>query len=100
MCLLSCKINQHPIEKFFGIQRQSERNSENPEELIKNTENIRVTSGIWIDNILGNCQGGKADDSDVHLDFRSYSLNKYCPAINGYFFQAGFPLLSELYRAP
>jgi len=45
------------------------RNNENPtvSEFIKNTENIRVISGIWIDNILRNCQGYKVDDTDIHM---------------------------------
>ena len=68
-CFLSCKINQDPIEKFFGIQRQFGRTNESPtaSEFIKNSENIRVISGIWIENILGNCRGQRADDSNIHL---------------------------------
>ena len=68
-CFLSCKINQDPIEKFFGVQRQAGRVNENPNvaEFIKNTENIRVIGGIFITNILGNCRGRKHDDLDIQL---------------------------------
>lgn len=77
-CLLSCKINQDPIEKFFGMQRQSGRSNENPtvSEFIKNTENIRVISGIWIDNILGNCRGRKVEDSDIQLAMKPLRKRK------------------------
>jgi len=77
-CLLSCKINKDPIEKFFGVQRQSRRSNENPTvlEFIKNTENIRVISGIWIDNILGNFHGHKVEDSDIHLAMKPLRKRK------------------------
>ena len=77
-CLLSCKINQDPIEKFFGVQRQSGRTNENPtvSEFIKNTENVRVISGIWMDNILGNCRGRKVEDSDIDLAIKPLHKRK------------------------
>ena len=66
-CFLSCKINQDPIEKCFGIQRQAGRVNENPTvaEFIKNTESIRVIGEIFITNILGNCRGRKHDDHGI-----------------------------------
>ena len=69
LCFLSCKINQDPIKKFFGIQRQAGRVNENPNivEFIKNTENMKVIGGIFITNILGNCRGRNHDDHDIQL---------------------------------
>ena len=68
-CFLSCKINQDILEKFFGLQRQAGRCSENPTvaEFIKTTENFRVVCSIWVDDILGNCRGRKLDDTDLQL---------------------------------
>ena len=68
-CFLSCKINQDPLEKFFGVQRQAGHVNENPTvaEFIKNTESVRVIGGIFITNILGNCRGRQHDDHDIRL---------------------------------
>ena len=56
---LSNKINQDPLEKFFGIQRQAGRSSDNPTvaQFIKNTDTIRIINSIWIDDVIGNCRG-------------------------------------------
>ena len=45
----SSRINQDPLEKFFGMQRQSGKANENPTtaEFIKNTENFRIINS-WI----------------------------------------------------
>ena len=55
------RINQDPLEKFFGMQHQSGKANENPTtaEFIKNTENFRIISSIWVDSITGNCRGRK-----------------------------------------
>ena len=47
---LSNKINQDPLEKFFGIQRQAGRSNDNPtvSQFIKNTDTIRIINSIWI----------------------------------------------------
>ena len=60
------------------MQRQSGRSNENPtdSEFIKNTENIRVISGIWIDIILGNCRGRKVEDSDIQLAMKPLRKRK------------------------
>ena len=66
-CFFSARINQDPLEKFFGIQRQSGKSNENPtvSEFIKNTENFRVISSIWMDTIVGNCRGRKSKELDL-----------------------------------
>lgn len=66
-CFFSNRINQDPLEKFFGMQRQSGKSNENPtvSEFIKNTENFRVISSIWMDNVTGNCRGRKSKDTDL-----------------------------------
>ena len=65
---LSAKINQDPLEKFFGMQRQAGRANQNPtvSEFIKNTETFRVISSIWIDDVLGNCRGQKSNETEFH----------------------------------
>lgn len=66
-CFFSSRINQDPLEKFFGMQRQSGKSNENPTaaEFIKNTENFRVISSIWVDTITGNCRGRKSKEIDI-----------------------------------
>ena len=68
LVFLSARINQDPIEKFFGMQRQAGRANQNPTvaEFIKNTETFRVINSIWIDNIVGNCRGRKSNDDDLN----------------------------------
>ena len=65
---LRVRINQDPVEKFFGMQRQAGRTNQNPTvaEFIKNTETLRVINSIWIDNIVGNCCGRKSNECDLH----------------------------------
>lgn len=65
---LSARINQDPIEKFFGMQRQAGRAHQNPTaaEFLKNTETFRVISSIWVDDNVGNCRGRKSNDTDLH----------------------------------
>lgn len=75
-CFFSGNINQDPLEKFFGVQRQSGKSNENPtaSEFIKNTENYRVINSIWIDDIVGNCRGRRLDERD--LDAAKQPLRK------------------------
>lgn len=56
---LSGKINQDPLEKFFGRQRQRGRVNENPSvsEFVKNTQSLRVIGNVCGDTIKGNCRG-------------------------------------------
>lgn len=50
-------LNQDPIEKFFGQQRQRGRTNENPNaaEFMKNTQALRVIN-TTCGNIRGNCR--------------------------------------------
>ena len=63
----SSRINQDPLEKFFGMQRQSGKANENPTtaEFIKNTENFCIINSIWVDSITGNCRGRKSKELDL-----------------------------------
>ena len=67
---LSYVINQDPLEKYFGIQRQSGKSNENPTvfQFIKNSDTIRVIRSIWIDDIIGNCRG---HNTKQHMDFEA-----------------------------
>lgn len=75
---LSSRINQDPIEKFFGMQRQAGRAHQNPTvaEFIKNTETFRVISSIWIDDIVGNCRGRKSNDTNLHAAMQPLKKRK------------------------
>ena len=75
---LSARINQDPIEKFFGMQRQAGRAHQNPTvaEFIKNTETFRVISSIWLDDIIGNCRGRKSNDTDLHAAMQPLNKRK------------------------
>ena len=63
----SSRINQDPLEKFFGMQCQSGKANENPTtaEFIKNTENFCIINSIWVDSITGNCRGRKSKELDL-----------------------------------
>lgn len=65
-CFFSARINQDPLEKFFDVQGQSGKSNENPtvSEFIKNTENFRIISSVWLDTIVGNCRGRKSKEID------------------------------------
>ena len=59
---LSDKINQDPLEKFFGRLRQHGRANQNPTvaEALKNTQTLRVVDSVWVDDLTGsNCRGRK-----------------------------------------
>ena len=64
---LSEKLNQDPLEKFFGCQRQRGRVNENPTaaEFVKNTQSLRVINSICVNNITGNCRGTKHKSYDL-----------------------------------
>ena len=57
--VLSGKLNQDPIEKFFGCIRQSGRVNDNPTvaEALKSTQTLRVVNAIRFSAITGNCRG-------------------------------------------
>ena len=71
---LSEKLNQDPLEKFFGCQRQRGRVNENPSaaEFVKNTQSLRVINSISVSSITGNCRGTKRKSYDLE----SSDLNK------------------------
>lgn len=58
---LSAKLNQDPLEKFFGRVRQFGRVDENPTvaEMLKSTQALKVINSIHLDDIVGNCRGQK-----------------------------------------
>ena len=76
---LSARINQDPIKKFFGMQRQAGRAHQNPTvaKFIKNTETFRVISSIWIDDIVGNCRGRKSNDTNLHAAMQPLKKRKW-----------------------
>ena len=71
----SSKLNQDLLEKHFGRLRQQGSTNDNPTvaEAIKNTQTIRVVNGIWVDDIVGNCRGGKEEK------FIRHDLNEPLP---------------------
>ncbi len=56
---LSQRIQQDPLEKYFGKQRQRGRVNENPtvSEYLKNEQALRVISSINLDVVKGNTRG-------------------------------------------
>ena len=56
---LSERIQQDPLEKYFGKQRQRGRVHENPtvSEFLKNEQALRIISSIDLDIIRGNTRG-------------------------------------------
>lgn len=64
---LSVKINQDPLEKFFGCQRQRGRANENPSaaEFVKNTQSLKVIGSICKDTVKGNCRGSNKRKSTL-----------------------------------
>ena len=65
-CVLSEKLSQDPLEKFFGCQRQSGTN-DNPTvaQFLKNTQNLRVINSICLQEVTGNCKGSKRKSYDL-----------------------------------
>ena len=72
---LTERINQDPLEKFFGMQRQRGRVNENPnvQEFTKNTQALRVINSIC-GSVRGNCRGSK--DETVSTGLENTPLNK------------------------
>lgn len=56
--ILTARINQDPLEKFFGLQRQKGGASDNPnvDQFYKNTQALRVINTVS-GNIRGNVRG-------------------------------------------
>ena len=57
-CLLSNRLCQDPLEKYFGMQRQTGNSNENPTaaEFAKNSETLRLVGNMWFDYSRGNCR--------------------------------------------
>lgn len=66
-CFLSAKLNQDPLEKFFGRVRQFGRVNENPtvSEMLKSTQALKVIDNIHLDDIIGNCRGQKRKGIEI-----------------------------------
>ncbi len=72
-------INQDPLEKFFGMQRQRGGVHDNPnvQEFEKNTQALRVVNAIR-GSVRGNCRGSK--DQQVTVDqIENHPLSKRKP---------------------
>ena len=56
---LSVKLNQDPLEKFFGCIRQHGRVNDNPTVLqaMTATQTLRVANSLRFATITGNCRG-------------------------------------------
>lgn len=70
---MTAKLNQDPLEKFFGQQRQRGAANENPsvKEFLQNTQALRVI-GTVCGNIRGNVRGAdkrgrKYKDEDIDV---------------------------------
>ena len=75
---LSEKLNQDPLEKFFGCQKQRGRANENPTaaEFVKNTQALRVINCINVSSITGNYRGTKRKSYDLESSDLSKPLKK------------------------
>jgi len=64
--LLSQRICQDPLEKFFGCQRQRGGTHDNPTvaEFYKNTQALRVVNSFCRHVTSGNCRGGMKEVDD------------------------------------
>ena len=85
---MSGKLNQDPLETFFGCVRQSGRVNDNHTvaEIIKSTQTFQVSNTIRFSDVKGNCRGNKKNvlklktqisacvstNEDIHLDFDNY----------------------------
>ena len=67
MPLQSHRLSQDPLEKYFGLQRQRGRVSDNPtvDQFFKNAQAPRVASACAT-SIKGNCRGNKDIDKAQH----------------------------------
>ena len=69
LCLLSERVSQDPIEKFFGQQRARGGRNENPtlQQCIRNASALRVQKSQALDPVRGNCSRKRRlfDDREV-----------------------------------
>ena len=69
--LLSRRITQDPLEKFFGLQRQRGRTNENPnvQQFYKYSQALRVIQ-TYTTSVRGNCRGDTCFDPSSDLPLR------------------------------
>ena len=69
--LLSRRLTQDPLEKYFGLQRQRGRVNENPnsQEFYKNSQALRVVQACST-SIKGNCRGNTDVDASELLPLK------------------------------
>ena len=83
-CFLSNRLCQDPLEKYFGMQRQTEKSNENPSvaEFAKNSETLRLVGNMWFDDARGNCRRSvsvKQRIEDIkHLPLRKRKRRASC----------------------
>ena len=75
---LSKKLNQDPLEKFFGCQRQRGQTNENltAAEFVKNTQALRVINFINVSSLTDNCRGTKRKSYDLEYGDLNKPLKK------------------------
>ena len=75
---LSGKINQDPLEKFFGCIRQHGRTNDNPSvlEALQSTQTLRVVNAVRFTTLKGNCRGSERKRKVISLEESDKSLPK------------------------
>ena len=75
--ILTSRINQDPLEKFFGLQRQRGGANENPnvQQFLKNTQALRVINTVC-GNVRGNVRGSKNGETFANVDIQQLSKRK------------------------
>ena len=75
--LLSRRITQDPLEKFFGLQRQRGRVNENPnaQEFFKNSQALRVIQACST-SVKGNCRGNTDVDATEQTPLQRRNSHK------------------------
>ena len=63
--ILSEKLSQDPIERFFGKQRAAGGHNDNPtvQGFCSNTVSLRVQGSAALEPVRGNCEAKKINDS-------------------------------------
>ena len=77
---MSGKLNQDPLENFFGCVRQAGKVNDNPTigEALKTTQTFRVISAIRFSDVIGNCRGSKKKSLEVEdTDYAPLMKRKY-----------------------
>lgn len=83
-CFLSNRLCQDPLEKYFGMQRQTGKSNENPSvvEFAKNSETLRLVGNMWFDDARGNCRRSVSVKQSIedtkHLPLRKRKRRASC----------------------